>query len=207
MRESAAFGTPTLSPVGVLGLQSNQLPLALDGYSDTFIARWDAEWNSHVFTSVDYQHQDLTNLSIPNPGLIDTIPLTDGSLDRVSATANVWLEHGFGAFGTIAHLDSQNETPGFDGPLPFVPEIAGRVGLTWVNPANLKVTLAATYVGERDGDLAGTQLDDYWTAMPSWSGSHSTSASSSNSPPTTSSTRNSSWRRAFPAGADPLSDR
>ena len=81
----------------MLGLQSNQLPLALDGYSDTFIARWDAEWNSHVFTSVDYQHQDLTNLSIPIPGLIDTIPLTDGSLDRVSATANIWLEHGFGA--------------------------------------------------------------------------------------------------------------
>ena len=50
MRESAQFGTPTLSPIGVLGLQSNQLPLALDGYSDTFIARWDAEWNSHVFT-------------------------------------------------------------------------------------------------------------------------------------------------------------
>ena len=37
-------------------------------------------------------------------------------------------------------------------------------GLTWVNAANLKVTLAATYVGERDGDLAGTDLDDYWTA-------------------------------------------
>ena len=68
------------------------------------------------------------------------------------------------SFGTIAYLDSQNKTPGFDGPLPFVPEIIGRVGLTWVNAANLKVTLAATYVGEREGDLAGTTLDEYWTA-------------------------------------------
>src|SRR5262249_22017417 len=54
MRESAGFGTPTLSPVGVVGLQSNQVPLGLNGYSDTFIARWDAEWTSHLFTSVDY---------------------------------------------------------------------------------------------------------------------------------------------------------
>ena len=67
------------------------------------------------------------------------------------------------SFGTIAYLDSQNETPGFDGPLPSSRRSTGRVGLTWVNTANLKVTLAATYVGERDGDLAGTTLDDYWT--------------------------------------------
>ena len=152
MRESATFGTPTLSPVALLGLQSNQVPLALDGYSDTFIARWDAEWSSHFFTihRLPAPGSDRT-FPIPNPGLIDTIHLTDGSLDRVSATANVWLEHGFGVFGTIAYLDSQNETPGFDGSLPFVPEIVGRVGLTWVNEANLKVTLAATYVGETGG--------------------------------------------------------
>ena len=140
------------------------MPLGLDGYSDTFIARWDAEWTSHLFTSVDYQHQDLTNISIPFPGLISTIDLTDARVDRVSATANVWLEHGLGAFGTIAWSKSENETPGFGGPVPFIPELAGRVGVTWVNEANIKVTLAGTYVGERDGDLAGTDLDDFWTA-------------------------------------------
>ena len=164
MRESVGFGTATLSPIGVLGLQSNQLPLALDGYSDTFIARWDAEWNSHVFTSVDYQHQDLTNLSIPIPGLIDTIP-PDRRQPRPRQRHGqclAWTRFRR-CSGRSPISNSQNETPGFDGPLPFVPEITGRVGLTWVNPANVKVTLAATYVGERDGDLAGTQLDDYWT--------------------------------------------
>jgi hypothetical protein len=164
MRESAPFTNTTLSPIGVLGLQSNQVPLALDGYSDTFIARWDAEWSSHVFTTVDYQHQDLTNISIPRPATIDATPLSDGSLERVSATANVWLGHGFGAFATVAWLDSENKTPGLDGPIPFVPDMLGRVGISWVNPINLKVTVAATYVGERDGDLSGTALADYWTA-------------------------------------------
>jgi hypothetical protein len=164
MRESAGFGTPTLSPVGVVGLQSNQVPLALTGYADTFIARWDAEWTSHLFTSVDYQHQELTDISITNPGLISTLDLTDARIDRVSATANVWLENGLGAFGTIAWADSENETPGFSGSVPFLPDWAGRVGLTWVNEANIKVTVAGTYVGERDGDFAGTDLDDFWTA-------------------------------------------
>lgn len=163
MRESAGFGTPTLSPVGVVGLQSVQVPLALNGYSDTFIARWDAEWSSHFFTSVDYQHQDLSNISIVNPGLIDTLDLTDASVDRVSATANVWLGHGLGAFGTLAWADSQNQTPGADGSVPFIPELAGRVGFTWVNEANVKITVAGTYVGERQGDLTGSELADFWT--------------------------------------------
>lgn len=164
IRESASLGTPTLSPVGVVGLQANQIPLALDGYADTYVARWDAEWTSHFFTTVDYQHQELANLSIPNPGSLDVLPLTDGRLDRVSATANIWLENGLGVFGTVAFLDSQNETPGFSGQIPFVPELLGRAGVTWVNPANIRMTLAATYVGERDGDLGGVPLDDYWTA-------------------------------------------
>ncbi len=82
----------------------------------------------------------------------------------MSGTANVWLGRGLGVFGTVAWLDSENETPGFDGPIPFLPEMTGRVGVSWVNPANLKVTLAATYVGERRGDLFDTTLADYWTA-------------------------------------------
>jgi outer membrane receptor protein involved in Fe transport len=117
-----------------------------------------------LFTSVDYQHQDLTNISIINPGLVDTLDLTDARVDRVSATANVWLEHGLGAFGTIAWADSENKTPGFSGSVPFVPDLAGRVGLTWVNEANIKFTVAGTYVGERQGDLVATKLDDFWTA-------------------------------------------
>ena len=167
LRETSAASSTTLSPIGVAGLQSNQVSLDIGGYSDTFAARWDAEWTDRFFTSVDYQHQELNDLAIRIPGSILTVSLAEGRIDRVSGTANVWLGNGFGAFATAAFTDSENEDPaslGFGGDLPFVPEISGRVGLTYVNPVNVKVTLAGTYVGPRAGDESGTELDGYWTA-------------------------------------------
>ncbi|HTV71780.1 MAG TPA: tetratricopeptide repeat protein [Rhizobiaceae bacterium] len=166
MRQTEAINGTTLAPIGVLGLQANQVPLGLGGYADSFMARWDAEWTSRLFTSVDFQHQDLTGLSIPIPASLSTIDIASGRLDRASATANVWLGGGFGAFGTLAWSDSKDTDPtsfGFGGPLPFVPELSARAGLTFVHPSNVKVTLAATYVGERDGSPGGDALDPYWT--------------------------------------------
>jgi tetratricopeptide (TPR) repeat protein len=163
---SALLNSSTLSPVDLLGLQSNQVPLSIDGYSDTFIARWDAEWTNHFFTAIDYQHQELHDLAIDVPTSLTTIDVSRGRIDRVSATANLWLTHGFGAFATAAYTDSENKDdgPAAGDPLPFIPEWGGRVGITYVNPANLRFTLAATYVGERTGNIAGTELDAYWTA-------------------------------------------
>ncbi|MGE0726049.1 MAG: tetratricopeptide repeat protein, partial [Alphaproteobacteria bacterium] len=173
LRETSAANSTTLAPIGVLGLQSNQVPLGLGGYSDTFALRWDAEWNDRIFTTLDYQHQDLTGLSIPVPASLDTIDIASGRIDRVSGTANVWLGGGFGAFGTLVWTDSRDRdpaSPGFGGALPYIPELAGRVGLTWVNPANVKVTAAATYIGPRNGNAFGDRLDGYWTAdaMLTW---------------------------------------
>ncbi len=169
-RESEALTSTTLAPVTVVGLQPNAAPLDVGGYVDTFAARWDAEWTHRFFTSVDYQHQDFYGLSIPVPGSLFPIGTADGyqngRIDRVAATANVHLGHGFGLFGTAAWSDSENRTPGafFASALPFVPELSGRTGVTFVHPSNLKVTLSATYVGERVGDAVGTVLNDYWTA-------------------------------------------
>lgn len=166
LREGSFITSATLAPVGILGLQSNQNSLAVDGFSDTFAARWDAEWNSRLFTAVDYQHQEFEKLSIGVPASATTIDLSEGRLDRISATANVWIGNGFGAFATFAYADSENEdptSPGFGGPLPFVPETSARFGLTWVHPSNIKVTLAETYVGSRTGDAAGTELESYWS--------------------------------------------
>lgn len=166
LREGSFITSATLAPVGILGLQSNQSSLATDGFSDTFAARWDAEWNSRLFTALDYQHQEFEKLSIGVPASATTIDLSDGRLDRVSVTANVWIGGGFGAFATFAYADSENEDPdssGFGGPLPFVPETSTRLGLTWVHPSNLKVTLAGTYVGSRTGDQTGTELEPYWS--------------------------------------------
>jgi hypothetical protein len=173
LRETSAANSTTLAPIGVLGMQSNQVPLGIGGYSDTFAARWDAEWSDRLFTTVDYQHQELTGLSIPVPASLDTIDLASGRIDRVSGTANVRLNGGFGAFGTLVWTDSEDRdagSPGFGGPLPYIPELAGRVGLTWVNPANIKVTAAATYIGPRSGNIFGDRIDGYWTAdaMLTW---------------------------------------
>jgi tetratricopeptide (TPR) repeat protein len=167
IRESGAFASGSLAPVGIVGLQSNQLSLGVMGYSDTFAARWDAEWTDRIFTSLDFQHQEFNDINILVPGGITTIDLQEGRIDRASATANMRLGGGFGAFATFAYADSENEDPasvGHGGPVPFVPETSARLGLTWVNPANVKVTLAATYVGERTGDESGTELNPYWTA-------------------------------------------
>lgn len=173
LRETSAANSTTLAPIGVLGMQSNQVPLGIGGYSDTFAARWDAEWSDRLFTTVDYQHQELTGLNIPVPASLDTIDLASGRIDRVSGTANVRLNGGFGAFGTLVWTDSEDRdagSPGFGGPLPYIPELAGRVGLTWVNPANIKVTAAATYIGPRSGNIFGDRIDGYWTAdaMLTW---------------------------------------
>jgi outer membrane receptor protein involved in Fe transport len=85
----------------------------------------------------------------------------------VSATGNLRLGGGFGAFATVVWSDSENEDPfsnAFGQPLPYVPDLAGRFGITWVNPANIKVTAAATYVGERNGNALGDRIGGYWTA-------------------------------------------
>jgi hypothetical protein len=166
LREGAASDTPTLAPIGVVGIQSNQLDLALDGEVDTFAFRWDAEWTDRFFTSVDVQHQEFDSITATLPYTIDLIAIDEGRLDRASLTANFWLGYGFGLSATIAANESSGHGAAvgdtFDGALPFVPDTAGRVALTWVNTNNIRATLAANYTGERL-DSSGTRLEDYWT--------------------------------------------
>ncbi|MDM9623927.1 FecR domain-containing protein [Rhizobium sp. S96] len=175
MRQSFDFGSPTLSPIGVLGIQSIQPFVGIEGYTDTIALQWDAQWTESLFTSVDYQHQEIRNLNLAYPTTAPFlvfpfgISIDDGRLDRVSATANVALGYGFGISATAAYANSKNNdasSPGFGGPLPFVPDKFGQLAVTWVNEANVKVTVAANYIGERQGDdgtLGSVRLGDYWT--------------------------------------------
>lgn len=166
LRETAFSDFTTLSPVGLLGLQSNQAPLEFGGYADTFAARWDAEWTDRFFTSLDFQHQDFHDLSIGIPATLETIDIERGRIDRIALSANARLGYGFGAAATVAYADSENRdplSPGFGQALPYVPELSARLGLTYVHPSNLKVTLAQSYIGPRLGNEAGTELGGYWT--------------------------------------------
>lgn len=165
-RESWPINAVSFAPIGIVGLQSNQMPLDIGGHTDTLAARWDAQWTDHLFTSVDYQHQEVDTLSIPIPLSLLDVSLSEGRIDRVSATVNVWLTHGFGAFGTFAYADSENRdrsSAGFGQPLPYVPETQGRLGITWVSDLEVKATLAGTYVGERTDGSSFATLSDYWT--------------------------------------------
>jgi tetratricopeptide (TPR) repeat protein len=164
MRSSTDLSTPTLSPVSVVGLQPNAFDVAPEGRADTVALRWDAEWKDAFFTAAEFQHQDLRDMQIAVP--LTAVPFTtsEGRIDRASLTGNLLLGHGFGLSSTIAYTDSDEKGASLPAgsSLPFIPEWAGQVALTYVNPANVQVSLAANYIGERIGS-AGTGLGDYWT--------------------------------------------
>ena len=154
----------TLSPVTTVGLVPNVLPVSLGGRIDTLALRWDAEWSAHVFTAVEYQRQRVDNLELPISDTFATLDVDKARIDRVSATANVWLGGGFGLFGTVGLADAHVDSPGsLDVDVPFIPGRFARAGVSFVHPSRLKITVAETYFGDLKGDLFGVKLDDYWT--------------------------------------------
>ncbi|BBE71769.1 lipoprotein NlpI [Pleomorphomonas sp. SM30] len=153
-------GLATLEPIGAVGLRPYDAPLDSGATADTVGAKWEAEWSDNLFTAIEYQHQWLERLSITNPGTLETYTVADGEVDRLTASANLLLGHGFGAFATLALARSDDGT-GAD--IPYVPETMARVGLAYVDPARWRVTLSGTYVGERLGDDLGTRLDEAFT--------------------------------------------
>lgn len=163
MRDGLNFDVATLAPIGIVALQPNQLRFGVEGYADTLAFRWDAEWNSWLFTALDYQHQDVHDLSLDVPLSTISLDYAKVGLDRVAATANFALGHGFGLSVTAAHTeaDVKENTGNQLDELLFVPENTGQVALTWVNTANVKATIAANYIGSRPG--GGVTLDDFWT--------------------------------------------
>jgi TonB dependent receptor/Tetratricopeptide repeat len=154
----------SLAPVATVGLVPFATPTDDGGKTRTVAVRWDAEWSERFFTALEFQHQDIDdyNATITDSSLFLTLlgaqlNASEGRLDMVSASANVWLSDQFGAFvqGTLA--DSENEDTGFD--LPLVPDWTANAGITWVHPDQIRVSLVENLIGPRDGDLAGTELD------------------------------------------------
>ncbi|WP_230530469.1 FecR domain-containing protein [Microvirga roseola] len=155
----------TLSPVSTVGLVPNYLPVALGGEVDTLALRWDAEWTPHVFTAVEYQRQDVEGLDLPVPNTFDSVGIEKARIERLAATANLWLGHGIGVFGTIGTTSTEiraGEDRGRD--IPLIAGQFARFGVTFVHPSRIKFTLAGTFAGDLRGDLLRYQkLEDYWT--------------------------------------------
>jgi TonB dependent receptor len=148
-----------------VGLQPNQVSVATTGYVDTYAFRWDAEWTPDFFTALEYQHQDLDDPQVPIPLASIPYSTSEGRIDRASISANLLLGYGFGLSSTVTFTDSEDKDPGsstYGEAVPFIPQWSGQMALTWVSQANVKATLAANYVGQRNNE-SGVELDDYWT--------------------------------------------
>ncbi|MXN45113.1 TonB-dependent receptor [Shinella kummerowiae] len=166
IRQTSDMTTPTLAPIGIVGLQANDFSVGSDGYSDTLALKWDAEWTDRFFTTIDYQHQTFHDLTVNDALLLSSYSFSEAEADRVAITANLALPHGFGLSATYALAFSEvkdQASPAFGRDLPFLPRHTGQVAVTYVSDANVKATLAANYVGERYGDVTPRKLDDYWT--------------------------------------------
>ncbi|OAP36872.1 UDP-N-acetylglucosamine-peptide N-acetylglucosaminyltransferase [Sinorhizobium glycinis] len=153
----------TLSPVTTVGLAPLQLPLYSSGQTRTAALRWDAEWNERFFTAVEYQHQRFNGLTLEYEDLLSTFITSDGEIDRLNISANYWIGNGLGVFGSLTLNDSKDTTPFWnsDFKVPLIPDYVAQVGLSYVHPSRVTLTIAETFVGSRVGGQYYDEDDDF----------------------------------------------
>jgi hypothetical protein len=163
-RDTETFSGFSLSPITTVGLLPHALPVSLGGRRDTTALRWEAEWTPHIFTAFEYQNQQARDLSIPLPDTLDSYALPKGRIDYLTATANIWLTHGVGLFGTIGAAETSTDIgTGTDAELPYVPRRFARAGLTFVHPSRIRFSLVENYIGKRFDSPGGVEVDEVWT--------------------------------------------
>ena len=154
----------TLAPVTVVGLYPDLGSFNATGTVKALIARWDAEWTPHLFTSLELQHQDLSDITIELPDTLARFQAEAANVDSVTLAANVWLVGGLGLFatGTLRHSDNRTDGPGRGEQVPLVPGRELRTGITWVHPTQVRVTLSTTMLDDRTSEVLGdAHLDTY----------------------------------------------
>jgi tetratricopeptide (TPR) repeat protein len=164
----------TLAPQPTVGILPNDLPQSIGDRVRTLALKWDAEWSARFFTTVDYQRQRASAVSVGIPESLSAFSTGKSDIDRLGGAANLWLGHGVGVFASYARQWSETEFPGFDNAPPFrddVPYLArsvSRVGATWVSPAMLRLTAAQTFVGSRRGQR-GTAFGPIYNRLDGFS--------------------------------------
>lgn len=157
----------TLSPVTTVGLAPLHLPLYSSGQTRTAAVRWDAEWNERFFTAVEYQHQRFNGLTLEYEDLLTTFLTSGGEIDRLNISANYWIGDGLGVFGSLTLNESKDTTPFWnsDFEVPLIPDYVGQIGLTYVHPSRVTLTIAETFIGPRVGGQYYDENDDYNPAV------------------------------------------
>jgi tetratricopeptide (TPR) repeat protein len=153
----------TLAPVTTVGLMETGAPFATGGRSKTALARWDGSWSDRFYTGLQFETQHLHDLAFNIPDTLEALGVGKGRLHRLSGDINAWIGGGFGVFGSVARNWTENEDPGQSGDLPLVPNWDARIGVSWVHPSQVRLTIAENFIGDRAGDLSGTRLSGYAT--------------------------------------------
>jgi tetratricopeptide (TPR) repeat protein len=156
----------TLAPVATVGLVADIAPVAIGGRSRIYAARWDREWNKRLFTTLELRRQDIEGFSMSIADSRDSLSAARGRIDQASLTVNLWIEGGLGLFGSATINDSEDRSDGGESgqDLALIPDQRYRAGLTWIHPAQIRLTLSTEYVGQRWPGASGLEmLDNYQT--------------------------------------------
>ncbi|WP_417622886.1 FecR domain-containing protein [Parasphingorhabdus sp.] len=184
IRQSRGLFDFSFRPAAVVGLQPNSVPSFRQSRSDNIIIRWDAEWSDRLFTTIEYQDQQLEAVKYAIPDLPVNITGVPVSVKRINAQANFLLGSNIGLRASYAYTDSTIEGGFVSGDnvnqaigpsfgcatadlgfafactyevgdqLPFVPGHFARASLVWSLPTPIR--LKATLSGSYIGD----QSDD-----------------------------------------------
>ncbi len=132
----------SLTPPDTVGLIPYQRSIVLD--IESWLARWDKEWNQRLFTAVSAQRLRAEDPTRADPPMEAT---------RLGAAGNLWLGDGVGLAASYYHVDSEWRGGDLAGqPLPWQPEYNGSIGLSWVHPAYVRIDLAWETIGPQRND-------------------------------------------------------
>ncbi|MFA6113649.1 MAG: FecR domain-containing protein [Sphingomonas sp.] len=155
LRETSSEVPFTFAPTGAIGLRGNIAPVNFAGQADSAILRWDAEWDAHVFTSMEYQHQAFGALIIPTSDDQAYLGFRNVRIDRVRGTVNVWPGGNVGLAGTYAFTRGRGDELASAGlvrdTLPYLPGHFAQGSVSWTSPARVKIAVKESWsANQRD---------------------------------------------------------
>lgn len=142
----------SLAPVATVGLKPHiSNASSINSRIASYIARWDREWTSRFFTSLELRRQDIHDFTASVPGSNIFYYVNNGRIDQASLSANLWLRGGLGLFARAIFSETEILSDGFNTgeSLPLTPEHQIDTGITWIHPLQIKVSVVARLVGER----------------------------------------------------------